>query len=297
LPLWPHSYKDAANDGDAFDRLMAYFRSSGLTVAEAMMLLPNEQITLLGVSRWADQGFPQIIVGHKYAAALMATHVSEDMAAEVQPPWPAFLIELPNGLLPIKGEDGKELFLQRVLVHRTTFTTETGIGGSWQFVAFSEGAYTIWRHGLPTEELSLGRLKGAGIWEGAAFVGVVDGIDQATTDLLGKLIANVCLAMSNPDNVKTRPENGSVGSVPKTRAIPKLRSYKLGKPISVDVRQALNDFIHGRRSGSSPTVQTIVRGHWKPKLAARIGRSVWVEPYPRGPEDGPVLVRPVHLKG
>lgn len=34
-----------------------------------------------------------------------------------------------------------------------------------------------------------------------------------------------------------------------------------------------------------------VRGHWKPRLSARVGRPVWVQPYWKGSEGAPQLVR------
>ena len=294
--VWLHSYKDSSDDGEAFIRLWDHYRETS-TVLAGMLLLPCDQITLLGAARWADQGFPQVTMGHKYAAALMATNVPEEMAAEVRPPWPAFIIEIPDGLLPIlNAETGKEVPLRRVLVHYVHTKNEEGqYSHKWQYVAFTDENFSIWKHGVGTAELASSNKGGNGVWNGEAFALPVEGLDEATSLLLGKLIVNVCLAMSDPSNVKTRPENGSVGSVPKNRTN-KIRSFKLGKEIVLDARQALNDFIHGRKKGTAPSVQTIVRGHWKPKLAERVGHPVWVEPYSRGPEDGPILVRPVRLK-
>lgn len=293
LQLWPHSYGQANNDRDAFSNLSEYFESLGGVFTDALAL-PFDQILVMGSARWADCGFPQIVVGHKYAAALMATSIPEDVLEFVRPPWPAFVLEIPDKMLPILDGAGNEACLHRVLVQHIKDERET-----WQFLALTDGITTIWRHGVDTRELALAETAGTGTWEGCTFAIPIDeGVDGRTNQLIGKLIAAVCLAMSDPSNVKAHPGFGIVGSVGRRQNEPKVRTYKLGKTIAIDVREALDDFIHnrGRRKGVSPTVQTLVRGHWKPRLSERLGYPVWVEPYWRGPIDAPILTRPVVVR-
>lgn len=293
VKLWPHTYKGGSTDREAYHRLWDWFTEQENPNLTGALALPFEQIITLGSARWADCGFPQVVVGHRYAAALMATNIPEDVLPLVRPPWPAFFIELPDMMLPILDEHGKELPLRRVLVQHIHDEKET-----WQFLAQTDGITTIWRHGIDTRELALSERTGTGTWEGCTFAIPIDeGVDGRTNQLVGKLIAAVCLAMSDPSNVKAHPSFGGVGDVGRQGKEPKVRTFRLGKPIEVDVRQALDDFIHNRgtRKGSSPTVQTLVRGHWKPKLSERVGYPVWIEPYWRGPLDAPILTRPVKV--
>jgi hypothetical protein len=238
-------------------------------------------------------------MGHKYAAALMATHVPAEISSITLPPWKAFCVEIPDNLLFILNSRSEEIPIKRVLVQY--IETSQDKSGTWQYVAFTNTDVTIWNHGVKSVQMAEGQFEQyegtENEWANTIFSLPPNSIDDATNKLIGKLIINVCLAMSDPENVKTRTENGSVGSIPSNRGNFKgVRTYKLGKPISIDARQAIDDYMHGRsRSRGAPSVQTIVRGHWKPKLTSRIGRPVWIEPYIRGPEDAPVLIRPVRL--
>ena len=75
---------------------------------------------------------------------------------------------------------------------------------------------------------------------------------------------------------------------------PKHRTFMLGRPIDVDCRAAIREYVEGRRRGA-PSVQTLVIGHHKRQVigVGRTGRKlIWVQPYWRGPEDAPILVRP-----
>src|SRR5271154_5387838 len=107
--LWSFSYEGYHTDREAYERLWEWFSSQGNPALAGTLALPFEQILAIGSARWADCGFPQIVVGHRYAAALMATHIPEEVLSYVRPPWPAFFIELPDGMLPIIGEKGKEV--------------------------------------------------------------------------------------------------------------------------------------------------------------------------------------------
>jgi hypothetical protein len=287
--LWPHTYEVTNDDRTAFENLLDYADEK----LRQDLTLPFEQIIIMGAVRWADCGFPQITIGHKYAAALMATHVPEDVLPLVRPPWPAFVLELPDGMLPILDDKNKEIPLRRILVQHIKSKinpNESEMKETWQYIAMADAPMSIWRHGVDTKELALSTVKGTGCWSENTFAEPVDdGVDGAANQLVGKLIVSVCLAMSDPTNVKAHASHGAVGNIGRQGREPKTRTFKLGKEITIDCRQPLDDFIHGRRKGTSPTVQTLVRGHWKPKLAERLGHPVWVSPYWRGPIDAPIL--------
>ena len=68
--------------------------------------------------------------------------------------------------------------------------------------------------------------------------------------------------------------------------------------LALTAHPAAARYARPRASGarrSAPSVQTLVRGHWKHQPHGK-GRSerkyIFVEPYWRGPEDAPITVRP-----
>jgi hypothetical protein len=108
--------------------------------------------------------------------------------------------------------------------------------------------------------------------------------------------------MSDPANLrkqKTSHGRGSRPSLARTPGMPDIQTYVLGKPLQINCRQAIVDYLEGNTtSRNSPTVQTLVRGHWKhqpygPGLTAR--KLIHIEPYWRGPDGAPILIRPTHL--
>jgi hypothetical protein len=123
--------------------------------------------------------------------------------------------------------------------------------------------------------------------------------DQRACAIIGRLIVNTALAMSDPRNVG-EPRQGRVrhrvNSAFSGRAAPEpaSRTYVLGRDIqlSTDLRPELRRYLSGERS--SPSVQVLVSGHYKmqphgPQNSLR--KLIWREPYWRGPEDAPIPIR------
>ena len=78
---------------------------------------------------------------------------------------------------------------------------------------------------------------------------------------------------------------------------PKHRVAFIGRPVRVDMRPHIQSYIHGTKR-SAPSLQVMVRGHYKRQVVGVLGsgrKVIWVQPYWRGPEDAPILVRPVQL--
>lgn len=117
--------------------------------------------------------------------------------------------------------------------------------------------------------------------------------------LTKRLVAGLLLAIQNAANFRERrvPAKAARRWEGK-REEPAHRVVVVGSPIQVDCRAEIaNYFIaHGpSRKGAPPTVQVLVRGHFKRQVVGvgRTGRKViFVEPYWRGPEDAPIFTRP-----
>lgn len=302
---WEQSYKHTRDDEEAFNLLAteakqllqnphAHLDPFGVARASSFLYLPAEQVLLLWAARWADQGFPVIQMGHKYAAALMATAATVG-TEEVHPPFHAFLISLPNGLISVTDPNtGKLHEATRIVVQRSR--TPEGVF-RWSYI-IQAGRLSLWRHGVFTAEMIESDLDQGHDWASYSFGLERDERDERVYSLAQRLILNVCLAMATSGNSKPMGKTArlSAGNVRESKE-PLVRVFQLGKPIKLDCRPALRDYLEGEKR-SGPTVQVLVRGHWKnqphgPKRAHR--KRIWIEPYWRGPEDAPILTRPHEL--
>jgi len=260
--------------------------------------VPDGQATLVGLARWAYYAYPEIQLSHTYAAALLATDASQAVLDLVEAPWPAFIIEVPRGLLtldmtgkeePIRGyrpEAGPSI-ITRILVMRIDHKR----GRTWTYVAFTEDYLTLFRFGVTTEELlppTLSKdVKDSEHFN--VFSWTLSSQDERTAALIGRLIVNTCLAMSDPTRVKKVGKGHGHYEHNRRAKEPTTRVFQVGQPVKHDFREAVAAYLHGDREKLQ--VQSLVSGHWKPKLGARLGYPVWIEPYWRGPEDAPILTR------
>ncbi len=231
-------------------------------------------LRLQGARLWYESAYPSVAMGHRYAAMLISTRVTPDVRAMARLPWPAVWIEIPKGLLDIPEEN---LTPFGVLVWE-------GYGG-WRMWC-PMGRYGMCGNVEGTETRPPARSESEE-WESSY---IREGTPEGRVKgAVSRLIINSCLAMSDPTNIRNLPP-GSGGSLRNSKE-PTSYTYQLGKPPNVDCRPALQEYLRGTRKGASPTVQTLVAGHWKPKLGERVGRPVYVEPYWRGPEDAPIKVQ------
>jgi len=258
----------------------------------------------VGLRKWARSAFPTVVTSHTYAAALLATKVSPAVLATVRLPWDAFVLEVPDGLLPLTRVPLKnplepgEYFVGNSEIRRILVTCLDPLPGKTGprvgLVAHADGG-NLWRFG---EMNSLVKEEGAG-----ADLAPVTGMDSADERLgaaVGLFVVNACLAMSSPENLTrlsgSSPKGNKKGNK-RGSPEPVHLHYKLGAPVTIDLRREVREYLLGRRR-SSPTVQTLVSGHWKlqhhgPQRS--LAKTLWIQPYWRGPEDAPILVRPHHL--
>jgi hypothetical protein len=259
--------------------------------ASARMREPaTEGVDMVAVAAWAEAGFPRVQLGHRLAASLMATHVPDDVLAEVVPPWPAFQMDLPGGLLH-RTIGGQEYPVTTVIASHDD--------GRWAYFALREGGTAGFRRGMSAEQI--GRILQPDDFDPKTPFPSIADADQRLTAVIGRLLINVCLELSSPEcelkqsgsghgDWRQRSKRGATFPIGP-------RVYCLRRQVKVDVRQAVTDYVRG--GGSSPSIQIMVRGHWKhqahgPGLSLR--KRIHVEPYWRGPEDGPIALRPHVLK-
>lgn len=306
---WKQTYQHTQDDSAAFDRYVDFVRSKSNEFLIPSSTEPDLLINLM-IARWCDQGFPVVTMGEKYFAALAATEIPQEVFEQVEAPWYCFMFEVPPGLLEVWDPDlTQRVRITRVLVQKH-FGQETPLPGEkpaslnwlWRWIAFSESGQHIWRGGQPKDilvpitvrEHDLHRYYDPEREE--AFAEQL-AHDQRLFIVIGRLVFNICLALTDQDNVErvgsshARYEKGRRD--PRFGA-PEQRVYKLGKTIKVDCRPAVREWLGGQRKTGTVAVQFLVRGHWRnqahgPKMALR--RRQWIEPYWKGPEDGLIPLR------
>src|SRR5262249_31996760 len=125
----------------------------------------------------------------------------------------------------------------------------------------------------------------------------LDDRDRRAVVLLGRLVLGVLAELSSPEQVEAIERHrvflGTRGAS-SPRGAPKAWTFVLKRSVTVDCRDAVSDYL-SRRKATTPTVQVLVRGHWKRQAhgpGGALRKLIHVEPYWRGPEDAPIAVRP-----
>jgi hypothetical protein len=181
--------------------------------------------------------------------------------SDVHMPWPAWSLVVPDGLL---GDQ-----VARIWVLDTGENT----------VDRKKAVIVLDRHGKHPGKLS-----------------------PVTQEMIASLVFGSALALSNPEEFKKDRQHKPSGHSSKGRKSgpPDLDQarYMLSAAVSIDLREhvqaALDDERAGKRRGSSPKVQFLVRGHWRrqacgPGLTER--KTIWIQPFWKGPEESRVLLR------
>lgn len=207
------------------------------------------------LAAWQRSSYARLEVSHKLAASLCLTDIGPGI--EVTAPWEACSVLVPDGLL------GREI--ARV---------------------FCEGCdprYLVSIDGKVCRVDEIGDTR-----EG-----------RCTIEMLRNLVRGAFLALENPEQWRkpagrANPKNHrSIGAPDFAQS-----KYLISKPLTYDLRQQVSEYITGTRTGTrkgaSPTVQFIVRGHWRQQVHG-VGRSlrktIWIKPFWKGPEEGRILLR------
>jgi len=296
-------YKNARTEDDVEDLMAEHIRemsttdpTSALIFSEAM-LIPDQVILTLGSACWFGSGLPVIRLGHKRAAALMATEITDQSVEYVKPPFNAFYIELPSDLLHIEDKGGEMRKATGILVHARKFERDhhykervKKAGTYWNYAVLTDSALIQWKLSRFVEEIA--GLKDRGNdWVGIGLP--INDYDSRVDLLVGRLICSTCIMMSSPDNLKTKFEatkRNKTGKKP-AKNCPVYKVFTERQPINVDARRYVSAYLKGERD--SPDVRLMVRGHHKmqahgPRLTLRKLR--WIEPYPRGGmENDPIM--------
>lgn len=242
-------------------------------------------------AEWSRLSFPIVQMAHRYAAALMCTEVPPVEDASIRPPWPHFLVSVPSGLLSIvDSSSGVQVDVDRIAC--------THHAGNWSIVVLTVNPMIAipWRDTaflrstLPNDPA-------------AVFPDHQEALDKQDDRVLlccGRLLLNLCLAFSDPQNVrqlgkghKQRHGHQALPREPDTTH----RIFEIGRPVTVDCREYVRSFVVGDRGRLA--VRALVRGFWRNQPhgpANSLRRRQWIEPYWKGDVGAPILTRPHELR-
>ncbi len=252
---------------------------------------PEDALHVFSVS-WFRSGFAKLEIGHKLAASLAMTDAPDDI--EIKAPWAAWSLVVPPGLLhETHVDDGSE-------------AGRDAIARVW--CLGSEPLFFVNHRGQAIGPLSRDMFaEDAADSESYAY-------GKAIAVALDCLVRGACLALSNPEDFRRQStrekssthKNGREGVAPDFG----VTRFMLSAPVTIDMRQHLLDTIdmrqhlldtiHGKKGGGgAPTVQFLVRGHWRnqshgPRHSLR--KTIWVSPFWKGDEEARVLLRNYRVK-
>jgi len=279
----------------------------------ALVTSADGQITAVNMYRWADSGFPTVEIGHKFAASMLVSTVSDEVLQSIKIPWPGFSIMVPEGLLLVfDPATDKYIPIKRVFVsvskharHNKIETTDKHVG-NWQFIGMSSGTIALWRFGVSPQGLMVASndLVGPDGVDVKVKLLQLDlkhtDVDSRTAGLIGRLIVTTCVALTMKELVteRTRPKTKK-NKKRDTKAGPEARYYVIGKPISLDFRERVRQYMMGEsRKSKELSIQHMVAGHFKNQPHGKENKerkTIWVTPYWRGPDEGAIPIK-IHSK-
>ncbi len=276
--LWEVSYAKGLTDEEVRAAVASLNTGSSFTDEASLF-----------AAKWAVHAFQRLMTSHTFAAALMCSDVQKEALDGIEQQWDAFLVLVPNGMLVAGG-----LEFSRVMV-----------------ATYSFGARMIlMTTGGPAMSLHVA-FAGTVLDEAPDLASLlVSDADDLNEDLATKrcvvmakrLVAGLLLNLQDAGTHKVR----KVDARPKSKgreAEPEHRIVTVGAPLEIDCRDAVKEYVEhgtrssektGRRLRGTPTVQWMVRGHYRmqahgPKHALR--RKTWIRPHWQGHEAALIQTR------
>jgi len=267
-------------------------------------LRTDDALAMLSLEAWMDHGLQSVQMPARFQAALMATDAREALDDGEPLPWPAFEIQVDRNLLRASSP------VFSVLVARAPahiLIRDPIRGGLYPpgqiIVLYVEEAGPTTANFAPTlKALFDPELQANEAQRGLAYQRMND-LERAAVlkvaherrlwTMIARLVAGVVLTI-NEERDRNPLAFGGGRPAARREHTAKPMTWKLGKPLELDVRRAVSDYVNGTRS--ELRTQHLRRGHWRrqPFGVGRLQRRrQWIEPAWVG--SGPRLLRPVRL--
>ena len=305
MAFQPHSYEHSEDDDEAMHLLCGWLQEAAqaTTGSNYGAFYRDAQSPFGGhlyqvAAKWCHYGFNSVRYDARYCASLLCTSLSSEVLDEIDMPWPAFVIEIPAGLVVVPRKDGKTDHVERLFVDKWL--------GQWRYLGITHLGSWLTKFHHTAQLLVGGRVDPAGL-DGCVFgsdVAFGVDVDKRMHELLGRLVVNTCLALTDPTTHRVwapiDPHRKSLGNARKGMP-PQVRIYEMRKPVTVDCRPIVSEYLSsGRDDGRKIIVQLYVGSYWR-RQPHGPGRTLrrWqqIEGHWKGPVDAPIAVRPHVLQG
>lgn len=262
-------------------------------------------------ARWQAHGAPAINVERRLAASLMLSETPSEFLTELKPPWPCFVVRLPQGLIefgdipythvvvhqffraPLDDVPTPEDLPPEVaeLVRKAAEFSKADAGEKWGIYGMSHSRGQL-QHEASLSVL-LGRSEPRYLIE-PQFDS--DGPEQRIIELLARLVVGVCQMCSATSSLRRKStKKQGAGNKWRLGGAPLTTEYVLAPAVSIglDCTEAVRSYAGGERS-NLPKIQWIVRGHWRNQRVGPGGEAtkrIWIQPHWKGPQEAPRLFR------
>ena len=305
--IWSECYRRGDTNKTTYHKIFRSWLAKG---PSGERLSTNDLYSFLALGRWVDGACRTLRpASQELFAALALTDISRNAYEDLRFPWTSFGVEIPEGLLVDETgasyrfavvanlTETPRLRVTQAIFDRPDYSEE-------DFREVNLGSICLYRDDENLTSLQEWSDRGiasllfdtspentpapddtAHPSRSAVEVRIQEMAKQAIVGLLYTLqhTQNWSYDKRTISKLKNDPRFGP----------PDHRVMVVGKPIEVDVREAVREYI--ARGHASPAIQSLVRGHQKRQVvgAGRASRKViWIEPYWRGPKDAPIAARP-----
>lgn len=272
--LWELTYAGGLTDEEVHGKIRAAVAADGGG-------LWSDDVSFFA-AKWAVHAFQRLMTSHTFAAALMCSDVQREVLEGIERQWDAFLVVVPNGMLVAGGFE-----FSRVLVASYESRSWLGLlapdGAGFRLLASDASSLSVL---LASDEADLAQ----------------DSPPQRCMVLAKRLVAGLLLNLQDAGTHKVRKVEGRQKGKGR-EAEPEHRIVTIGAPLEIDCRGAVKEYIErgtrssektGHRHRGAPTVQWMVRGHYRmqahgPKHTLR--RKTWIRPFWKGSEAALIQTR------
>ena len=267
--LWDGTYANGLTDDEVRDRIRAAIAAEGNS-------LWSDEMSLF-TAKWAVHAFQRLMTSHTFAAALMCSDMQREVLEGIEEQWDAFLVLVPNGMLPAGGFE-----FSRILVASYQFGAWLGLlapdGAGFRLLVNDASSLSVL---LASDEADLAQ----------------DSPAQRCMVLAKRLVAGLLLNLQGATTHKIRRVEARLKNKGR-EAEPEHRIVTIGAPVDIDCRPAIREYIEngvkGSRRHGAPTVQVMVRGHYRmqacgPHHSER--RKTWIRPHWWGSEAALIQTR------
>lgn len=270
---------------------------------------PDLEATMASMYLWAASGFQRVQASSDLWSSLAATAYDGVDPDEMKPPWTAFLLDLPDGLVPFVGRCGRPASIRYVIVSGYELPNQQlmpGLRWTWHgwsdCVSDPDNDAALYEVNYPSDVLLTTDDSLSGDQSDDWLPLESTDMDVRARHVVRRLICGICLAFANArtgesdDTFRLQPRPRKARDEQPASTITRVIGPNVVR-LDGGMRQAVRNYVlHGR--GALRTLH-VVRGHFRMQACGErhsLRRRTWIAPHMRGPKDATMVIRPTILR-